>query len=271
MISVAIYTFNEEVNLPYCLDSLSGCDDVVIVDSFSTDRTCEIANKWGARVFQNKFTGFGDQRNWSLKNIPFHNPWVLILDADERVTPELWSEMLGKIKKCPNDVGAFRLKRRFFWEGKCLQYSNFYPTWIVRLIRLGRVTFINRGHAETQNVEGAVISLNEDLIDEDHKGLQAWHVRQEKYAEQEALYEASIQLKLKWADVLNSDPVIRRDALKSISRKIPFRGLSYFIYVYFFRFGFLDGILGLKFCLEKAKYQNIIKSIQKNKAIHCTD
>src|SRR3972149_6371286 len=92
-VSAMVFTLDEELHLPVCLESLSWCDDVIVVDSFSRDRTGEIAREWGARVFQHPFTGFGDQRNWALANTNPKYAWVLILDADERVPAELAVEM----------------------------------------------------------------------------------------------------------------------------------------------------------------------------------
>jgi glycosyltransferase involved in cell wall biosynthesis len=258
MISAAIFTLNEEVNLPHCLESLKGCDDIVVIDSSSSDQTCELARKSGARVFQHEFTGFGDQRMWAFNNVAFKYPWVLVLDADERVTQELWKEMVDKITSCSSEICAFRLKRRFYWEGQWLRYANLYPSWVVRLIRIGKVRYVNRGHAETQEVDGREEELNEDLIDENHKGFQDWKERQQRYAEQEARYEAQLQEPFKLSEVWSAEPLSKRSALKSLARRLPFRGLNYFLYSYLWRQGWRDGGPGFKFCLEKAKIQSLI-------------
>src|SRR5262249_45297033 len=116
-ISCLVYTLNEEANLPHCLASLAWCDDIVVVDSFRTDSTEAIARAAGTRFVQHEFTGFGDQRNWSLKEIPLRHPWALILDADERVPAELASEMALRLQETPAEVAAFRVRRRFFMWG----------------------------------------------------------------------------------------------------------------------------------------------------------
>jgi glycosyltransferase involved in cell wall biosynthesis len=255
VISVAVFTLNEELNLPHCLSSLNGkCDDVVVIDSFSTDRTGQIAADNGARFVQNQFTGFGDQRNWCLDQVEFKNSWLLILDADERVTEELWEEMIKAVQQANEKIAAFRLKRRFFWEGKWLRYANLYPSWVVRLIRIGSVRYVNRGHAETQEVNGLVGELKNDLLDENHKGLDEWRSRQCHYAHQEAVHESVLNGQ-PLSRIFSSDPLVRRTALKSLARTLPMRGLSYFLYSYLFRRGFLDGLVGLQFCLEKARFQ----------------
>ena len=92
-VSAMIFTLNEEIHLPSCIDALTWCDDIIVVDSFSTDRTREICEERGVRFYQHAFEGFGSQRNWALDNIVCKHDWVLILDADERTTPEMAAEM----------------------------------------------------------------------------------------------------------------------------------------------------------------------------------
>ena len=259
MISVVIFTLNEEVNLPHCLASLCSCDDIVVIDSYSTDRTCEMARQSGARVFQHFFTGFGDQRMWALEHITFKYPWVLVLDADERVTLSLWKEMFHQVKFCSNHTVAFRLKRRFHWKGIWLRHANLYPSWVLRLVRVGKVKYENRGHAEIHQVDGQIGSLEEDLIDENHKGMTEWRERQTRYAEEEARYEVLSNKKLHLIDLLSKNPFLRQTALKEMGRRLPLRGLCYFVYSYLFRSGWKDGWIGFQFCLEKARFQSKIK------------
>lgn len=256
-VSCLIYTRNEEVNLPHCLASLLWCDDVVVVDSFSTDRTESIAAAARVRFVQHEFTGFGDQRNWSLEQIDLRHPWALILDADERVPPAMVAELERVLTACTDATAAFRLRRRFHLWGRWLKHSSLYPTWVVRLVRVGRVRYVNRGHAETQVVDGAIESLATDLIDENHKGVDDWWQRQLRYAAQEAVHELSMP-KRSATDVFSLDPMRRREALKSLGRRLPFRPLWYFVYAYFVRFGFLDGADGWRFCAMKASYHLMI-------------
>ena len=256
-VSCLIYTLNEEVNLPRCLDSLGWCDDVVVVDSFSSDATERISCAAGARFVTHAFTGFGDQRNWSLDHVPLKHPWALILDADERTPPELAVELASRLPAAPMDVAAYRLRRRFYLWGRWLRYSSLYPTWVVRLLRVGRVRYVNRGHAETQEVDGRTEALDSDLIDENHKGLHDWWERQNRYSTQEALYELA-QPATAWTGLFARDPLRRRAALKGLGRDLPGRPLWYFLYSYLARGGFLDGLDGWRFCRMKAMYQAMI-------------
>ncbi|HZU21517.1 MAG TPA: glycosyltransferase family 2 protein, partial [Terriglobales bacterium] len=257
-VSVMIFTLNEEVNLPFCLRSLERIDDVIVVDSYSDDRTLQIAGEHGARVFQHEFTGFGDQRNWAMAHCDPKYEWVLILDADERVTPELAEEVAESLANAGPELAAFRLRRKLHMWGKWLKHSSLYPNWVVRLVRSGRVRYINRGHAETQEVEGSIGELQHALIDENHKGMEEWLRRQATYAAREAEFEASHQAGISLGELVSRDPMLRRKALKRLSWRLPARGLVYFAYAFVIRRGFLDGREGYEFCRMKALYQNMI-------------
>jgi len=258
-VSVMIFTLNEEIHLPSCLACLQWCDDIIVIDSFSTDKTEEICRAAGARLFQRTFDGFGNQRNWALDNSDPKHDWILILDADERVTPQLVEEMKLVAHSTPANIGAFRIRRRFHMWGRWLRYSSLYPTWVVRLIHRERVRYINRGHAETQEVQGEIRELSYDLIDENLKGIDEWFERQNRYSTKDAEYELRQDaLPFSWDDLFHRDPLARRAALKRLAARLPGRPLMYFLYSYLWRRGFLDGRDGLIFCTMKALYQRMV-------------
>ena len=259
-VSVMVFTLDEALHLPACLDALRWCNDVIVVDSFSTDATVAIAAQWGARVVQRRFDGFGTQRNWALDHAAPVHEWVLVLDADERVTAELVEEMARALADVPPTVGAFRLRRRFYMWGRWLRYSSLYPNWVVRLVHRDRVRYVNRGHAETQDVRGEIRQLEHDLIDENLKGIDEWFERQGRYARREAEHELAQEagLPFRWFDLVASDPLVRRAALKRLSWRLPARPVLYFVYGYVVRRGFLDGRDGFVFSTMKAIYQAMI-------------
>jgi glycosyltransferase involved in cell wall biosynthesis len=242
-VSILIFTLNEEENLPRCLDSIKWCDDIVVVDSFSTDATVELCETYSVRYVQHEFKGFGTQRNWSLDNIEIKHEWVLILDADERVPPSLAAELNELAETTTVDFGAYRLKRRFHLWGRWLRFSSLYPTWVVRFIRQGRVRYVDRGH----------------LIDENVKGISAWFARQNQYSDKDAQFELGLgDSESSSPSMFSSDPLRRRAAIKRYVSRLPCRGSVYFVYCYFFRLGFLDGRDGLMFCRMKAMYQIMV-------------
>jgi hypothetical protein len=184
---------------------------------------------------------------------------VLVLDADERVPPELAAEIADRARQAPQEIAAFRVRRRFHFRGRWLRRSSLYPTWVVRLVRPGRVEWIDRGHAETQRVDGAIGELQHDLIDENLKGLDEWRARQERYAEREAAYEAVLDGRgLTLRDLASTDPLRRREALKAAARLLPGRALWFFLYCAVVRGGILEGLDGVRFCAMKAGYQRRI-------------
>ncbi len=258
-VTAMIFTLNEEVNLPACLDSLGWCDEVVVIDSFSNDRTERIARDAGTVFAQHEFLGFGSQRNWALANVPLRNEWILILDADERVPADLADEIARAVRSVPENVGAYRVRRRLHMWGRWLRWSSLYPTWVVRLVRRGRARYVDRGHAETQEVEGAVLALRHDLIDENLNGIAAWTERQKRYAIREAEYESGVpQAPFRAAGLWSADPLVRRARWKHLASCLPLRPWLYFLYVFFWRLGFLDGGKGFRFCRMKADFYRMV-------------
>jgi glycosyltransferase involved in cell wall biosynthesis len=256
--SVMIFIKDEEIHLPSCLRSLDWCDDVIVIDSFSTDRSLAICAEAGVAVHQRRFDGFGSQRNWALDSVPVKHEWVLILDADERVPAELVSELRRVLPAAP-EVAAFRIARRFYMWGRWLRYSSLYPSYVVRLVRKGRVRYVNRGHAETQTVDGTTAQLASDLIDENLKGLDEWFERQNRYSTRDAQYELATERgALAAGEAGSRDPLARRAALKRLAARLPGRPLAYFLYSYVLRGGFRDGYDGFVFCAMKALYQAMV-------------
>lgn len=251
-----IFTLDEALHLPSCLAALHWCDDIIVVDSLSSDDTEKIARQHGARFFSNPFSGFGEQRNWALDNTSPKYPWILILDADERVPVELANEIISTTQLDHPHVGAYRIRRRFYMWGRWLRYSSLYPTWVVRFVHRDKVRYVNRGHAETQTIDGELRDLKHDLIDENLKGIDEWFDRQNRYSRKEADYELSRDNRHNaWASLFSGDPLRRRVGLKDLGRRVPFRGAIYFVYAFVFRLGFLDGKDGLMFCRMRALYQ----------------
>lgn len=258
-VTAMVLTFNEEIHIRACLESLRWCQDVVVVDSYSTDRTVAVARELGARVLEHEFTGFGDQRNWVLEQGELWTDWVLILDADERVTPELAEELAAIAASAPEGVGAYRVKRRFHMWGRWLRRSSLYPSWVVRFVHRRRMHYVNRGHSETQVVDGKVLDLHNDLIDENLKGIDEWFERQNRYARKEAEHELAIEAEpLRLRGLASRDPMARRAVMRRIAEWMPGRPLAYFLYSYVVRGGMLDGRDGFVFCMMRAVYQAMV-------------
>jgi glycosyltransferase involved in cell wall biosynthesis len=258
MISVLILTLNEEDNLPRCFASLAWCHDVVILDSFSTDNTVEIASSLGARVFQRQFDDYASQRNFGLNDITYKNRWVLMVDADEEVPSELVIELQSKVNSA-SDICLYRLRRKDFFLGRWIRRSSGYPTWFGRLIKIGHVR-VERAINEEYNTDGEIGFLSEHLHHYPfNKGFSAWFEKHNRYSTMEAALKTEARLVLpKGAELLSSDPTKRRRAVKSLVYHMPFRPLLMFFALYVVRGGFLDGRAGLTFCLLRSFYEFMI-------------
>lgn len=261
MISVLILTRNEEADLPACLQSVSWSDDVHVFDSYSTDQTAAIAAQAGASLTQRVFDNFAGQRNAALQQLPFKHPWVLILDADERIPRELAGEMHLFVGEAPESVAAARLRRRDFLNGKWLKHAQLSPYYI-RLVRTGRVRY-EREVNEVLKVDGEVVQLHEPF---DHypfsKGMAHWVAKHNVYstmeAEQALKSRRSISTFSLRRAFFERDFNERRVHQKELFYRMPFRPLVRFLYSYFVRFGVLDGGPGLTYALLQGFYEYLI-------------
>jgi len=257
-VSVLILTLNEEQNLPRCLESVSWSDDIVVFDSFSSDATVEIARAAGARVFQRRFDNERDHRAASLR-LPFKYPWVFNPDADEIAPPGLRDEILAAVAVPHCKAVAFRVRIMNMFMGRWLRYSSLYPTWVVRLFRPESVTF-----ERSINLRYVIAGPEGRLLGNLHhfsfnKGLDAWLDKHNRYSSAEA-HEllASLTRKFQFKALFHLDPVARRSALKELSFRLPARPTLRFLYMYFFRRGFLDGLPGYHYCRLLSAYEHMI-------------
>ena len=260
MISVLILTKNEEQDLPGCLKSVAWSDDVHVFDSFSTDRTAEIARAAGAHVTERAFDGYASQRNAALDTLPFRNEWIFILDADERPTPDLIEEMQRTAAAAPAAIAGFRMRRRDFLNGTWLKHAQISPYYI-RLVRRARAHY-EREVNEVLKVDGQVGDLTSCL---DHfpfsKGMAHWLEKHNTYSTMEARLIASgmdsrgVSLR---AALFEKDFHARRVAQKAFFYRMPARPLIKWCYMMFVRGAILDGRAGLAYSNLQATYEYMI-------------
>jgi glycosyltransferase involved in cell wall biosynthesis len=258
-VSVLILTLNEEINIGDCIESCAWCDDIVVFDSFSDDKTREIALEKGARVVERRFDNYAAQRNAALTGVGYRHPWVLMVDADERVSPELGLEIEAAVAKPGNAQVMFRMRRKDFFFGRWLKRSSGYPTWFGRLLRLGHVHF-ERDFNEESIADGDVGYLNEHLVHFPfNKGVSFWFERHNRYSTMEAIAKTAMQSEpFRPFALFSSDSLARRRALKLLAYRLPFRPLLVFLYLYVIRRGALDGRAGFYFSRMRAIYEFFI-------------
>jgi glycosyltransferase involved in cell wall biosynthesis len=265
-VSILIPIKNEARNLPRCLAAVSWADEVVVVDSNSTDGSQRIAEEFGAKVVQFEFNGsWPKKKNWALESVRFRNAWVFILDADE-VLPASTAEEFRRIVTAEpnsNDPVGYWINRRFMFMGKWLRHA-YYPNWNLRLFRrqLGRYekltgTDTQSGDNEVHEhvvVDGKTGFLKSEM---DHYAFPTVDVFVEKhnrYSNWEARVALDEYLRGS-AGQLQKESVGFRRRLKRWSHRLPFRPLLRFLYVYLWQRGFLDGIEGYYFSRLHGTYE----------------
>ncbi len=260
-VSVLILTLNEEHNLPGVLRNVRWCDDVVVLDSMSTDRSRQVARRLGARVVERRFDDWSTHFNWAMDHIPFRHEWIFMLDADERIPPSLLAEVRTAVARAGPGVGAFAMRRRNMLLGRWIRHSSLYDTWLPRLMRRGRVRYEDRLVHPLTLVEGETRRLRGAYVHHSFsKGFADWFEKHNRYSDFEAI-ETIRHLsagRVDWGALLGRDPILRRRALKTLSFRIPARPLFKFAYYYLLRGGFLDGRPGLTYSILQSIYEYMI-------------
>jgi glycosyltransferase involved in cell wall biosynthesis len=262
MYSALILARNERHNIARCLASLRACDDVVVLDSGSTDGTQDEARALGARVVTRPFETFADQRNWAIDTVPFAHAWVLHLDADECVTPALHEELC---RVTDDDTkSAYFLANKLIFLGTWIRRSSLYPYYQARLLRLGESRFEQIGHG--QHLAFAARGsgrLREPYVHHNFsKGIADWVDRHNRYSSDEARRAGHVRtsaVRLLADAVAAGSTDIRQQAKKRLADRVPFRPLVRFLYGYIWRCGFLDGRAGFDYCMLMAFYDYLIR------------
>ncbi|MDC0832671.1 glycosyltransferase family 2 protein [Geitlerinema sp. CS-897] len=267
MFSIYILTYNEEIDIADCIESALLSDDVVVVDSLSSDRTVDIARRYPVRVEQHRFESHGKQRTWMLRSIPTKYEWVYILEADERMTPELFEECCQTIRDREtrsedDDVVGYYVAERVIFMDRWIRRSTQYPRYQLRLFCKEKVWFDDYGHTEREVCDGKTGFLKETYPHyTSGKGLSRWIEKHNRYSTDEAI-ETLRQLhygNVRWHELFfGRSEVERRRALKDLSLRLPFRPLVRFVYMYFVLGGLFDGHAGFAWCTLQAFYEYLI-------------
>jgi glycosyltransferase involved in cell wall biosynthesis len=278
-VAVLIPVKNEEANIVTCLRHVQWAQQLVVVDSQSSDRTVPLAQAMGAEVYQFRYSkeGWPKKKNWALESVPWRQEWVLIVDADEHMTPDLASEIEETVTgPAPRD--GYYLNRRFMFMGRWIKHCGYYPSWNLRLFkhRLGRYERIgtlgdtgsgdNEVHEHVVLKTGSAGYLKHDFLHYAYPDLATWVEKHNRYSTWEAhAAKAGHAGGLKASPF--GGPLERRRWLKAAARRLPFRPWLRFFYSYVLKGGFLDGYPGYCMCrllawyefLSKAKYYEMTR------------
>lgn len=252
-LTIIILTKNEDQNLEKCIASFKNvAQRIVIIDSYSTDKTVELAKSLGAEVYQHPFENHAAQFNWALDHINLQTEWVMKVDADEEFTLELANEIQERLDQLPTNVNGVILRRRVYFMGRWLKHGGKYPELLLRIFRVGH------GMSETKLMDehliitdGDVTTFKNDFSDDNSKSLEWWINKHNWYSNKEVLDQ---QMKVDAANGRESVEETSTSMQAKIKRFVKnhgyyslpkfFRAHLYFIYRYYFRFGFLDGTEG---------------------------
>ncbi len=256
-LTAIILTYNEELHIERCIKSLlSVCERICIVDSFSTDKTLEIAKSLGVEIFQNKWeNNYAKQLNWGLDNCNITSEFTMRMDADEYLSLELQNEINTKINTINSNVWGIEYNRKVIFKGKWIRFGGFYPITLLRIWRTGKGKCEERLMDEHVVLDGGlVIKFNNDVVDENLNDFHWWIVKHNNYARREAVdilnqkYNFLDSTEIQTTSTGNQAKV-KRFLKNEVYNKLPLgvRPFVYFIFRLIFRLGFLDGGRGFIF------------------------
>jgi glycosyltransferase involved in cell wall biosynthesis len=271
-ITAVILTFNEEIHLARCIESLLPLThDIIVVDSLSTDRTIEIARKYGARVLERAWeNNHSIQINWALTELDSNQTeWVLRIDADEVLTPELVSELKQVMPTLSHETVGIHFFRKICFQGKLIQHGGIGHNKVSRLFRYGHGKSEARWMDEHIKIEGKCIDLSGCIIDDNLNSVSWWIAKHNNYASREAV--DLLNLKYQFATLDSVSDAATKSAIskkrwikENFYTKLPLgmRSLSYFLYRYLFLAGFLDGSVGSQFHFLQAFWYRYLVDIK---------
>jgi glycosyltransferase involved in cell wall biosynthesis len=264
-LSVLIPTKNEEKNIRKCLESVAWADEICVVDSYSTDHTGEIARSLGAKVVAFSWDGKGPRKkNWALDHLPWKHPWVLVVDADEEITPPLRDEIAAVVNR-PSVYAAFLVPYHYYFLGRLLHHGE--PLWKLILFQhhltrfermeVPEVTEYDVELHEHPLADGLIGRLRSPMIHRDVENLHHHFARHNIYSDWEALLRTRYRDRSITGEIrphLFGSAVERRRFLKRLFLSLPGKSWIYFFYSYVLRGGFLDGRPGFIYNVLKAFY-----------------
>jgi len=253
-LTAIILTYNEEIHIERCIRSiLPVTQEIMVIDSFSTDKTVEIAKTFGARVLQRKWKNQADQFAWGMMQCDPESTWLMRMDADEYLEPDLQKEIPTLLNSADPDLMGIYFKRKVFFHDQWIKHGGFYPQILLRILRKGY------GHIEQRWMDEHIVlptgvkttTAKGGLVDDNHKGITFWINKHNTYASREALELLNHKYHFLQNDQTiqssdNQQAKRKRYLKEKIYSKLPtgFRAFLYFCYRYFIQLGFLDGRQG---------------------------
>ena len=277
-ITAIILTYNEEKHIERCLLSVKNtAKRIIIIDSYSTDNTLNILKKHNVEILQNKFITHSKQLSWGIENATIKTNWILRLDADEVLTKALIKKVSEILKSYPSEISGITMNRQLIFLGKKINFGVGFPHATLRIWKNGKGKYDDSWIDEHVIVDGKIIHIDEDIIDENLNNLNWWINKHKSYAIREAINFLLTKniLKQYGSNIDNFSHLNKKKMKSRIYYKLPviLRPLILFLYSYFFRLGFLNGWQGFVFhFLQEFWYRLLVdfkilefKKLMKNK------
>ena len=254
-LTAIILSHNESIHLERCLQSIKDVvDTIMVVDCFSTDNTLDIARNFNAIIVQRVWTNHADQFNWALTQLESDTEWILRIDADEFLTPELAEEIECQLPAVGDEVNGVYLNRRMTFQRNLICHGGVFPVRILRLFRYGQGQCENRLMDEHIKVSGLTTAFCAEIIDDNLNSLSWWTAKHNKYSSLEAIDLLNHEFRFMQIDSIatlkgGEQASVKRWLKEKVYSRMPggFRAFAYFFYRYFIRMGFLDGQQGRTF------------------------
>jgi glycosyltransferase involved in cell wall biosynthesis len=254
-LTTIILTYNEERHISRAIKSVQAISEhVIVVDSGSTDATRRIALDLGARVLEHTWINYATQFNWALEQLPPDTDWVLRLDADEIVTPDLVKQLRAALATAGTSVAGIYVSRRISFLGRSIRHGGVFPIRVLRLFRYGQGRCENRWMDEHLHVDGPTLEVSGEIVDDNLNSLTWWTEKHNSYASREVVDLLNLEHGFlpfeSVADLRSGKQAgVKRWLKEKIYARLPggFRAFAYFVYRYILRLGFLDGQEGRAF------------------------
>lgn len=271
-VTVLVLTYNEELNIEKCLKSLSGwIDEIIILDSNSTDSTINIVKNYTKNIYYHDFETHAKQWNWAMKNIEINNEWVLGLDSDQSVSPGLKDKLTELFSNDLMDTKGFYVRRKQIFLGQWIRHGGYYPKYLLKLFKKQNVRIDDKELVDHHfYIDGKTKIIENDIVEENIKenNLTFWFGKHLKYAD--LIAKESLNNNKKNPNIIVDGPDGHTMRMKKMYNSLPLflRPFLYFIWRYIFQFGFLDGTRGLIFhFLQAFCFRFLIDSIIFSKKI----
>lgn len=256
-VTVLILARDEAVNMAQCLGSVQWAEQLIVIDSGSRDQTRDLARELGAEVVETHWRGYGRQREFALRLNSVRNDWVYFVDADEWISTSLAKEVAQVLRDSQND--AYWQYFRLIFQGRWIRHCGWYHSGrVIRLMNRNRAHYEDDVFSEQPRIDGPVGRLQNEIVDDDHKGLAQWLRKHISYAELEAEKRITNRSPREAPMHASRTQTYLKDR---IAPRVPARPLLQFIYMYVARRGFLDGRQGLLFCLLHSWFQVVVHGL----------